>query len=126
MSAVDEYLRCLGAQDWAGLAETIADEGLHRDGPFCDVVEGKEAYVRFLQRAVGSLSNYVLRVARVSPVGDRLVYVELSETFDVNGVPTEYPESITFELADDGRIREVSVFMKTPGGEAPVEGGRAG
>jgi hypothetical protein len=125
MSAVDEYLRCLGSQDWVGLAETIADEGLHRDGPFCDVVDGKEAYVIFLERAVGSLSNYALKVARVSPVGDHLVYVELSETFDVNGVATEYPECLTFQLADDGRIREVSVFMKMPGGEAPVEGGRA-
>jgi hypothetical protein len=125
MSAVDTYLRCLGAQDWAGLAETIADEGLHRDGPFCDVVEGKEAYLQFLQRAVGSLSNYVLKVARISPVGDHLVYVELSETFDVNGVATEYPESLTFELTGDGRIRQVSVFMKFPGAEAPVEGGRA-
>jgi hypothetical protein len=59
-------------------------------------------------------------------VGDRLVYVELSETFEVAGKLTEYPECITFELADDGRIRAVSVFMKTPGGDAPVEGGRAG
>jgi hypothetical protein len=126
MSAVDDYLRCLGAHDWDGLARTIVADGLHRDGPFCDVVEGKEAYVKFLEGIVDSLSNYVLKVARVSPVGDRLVYVELSETFDVDGVSTEYPECIVFQLGNDGLIRDVSVFIKQPGGEAPVEGGRAG
>jgi SnoaL-like domain len=123
---VEEYLQCMGRHDWDGLAKTIVDEGLHRDGPFCDVIEGKDAYVQFLQGIIDSLSGYVLKVSRVSPVGDRLVYVELSETFEVSGQPTEYPECITFDLADDGRIRAVSVFMKYPGGDAPVEGGRAG
>ncbi|HSS12016.1 MAG TPA: nuclear transport factor 2 family protein [Acidimicrobiales bacterium] len=126
MSVVEEYLQCLGGHDWEGLARTIVEEGLHRDGPFCDVVEGKAAYLKFLEQIVDSLPNYVLKVARVSPVGDRLVYVELSETFDVNGVLTEYPECIVFETAEDGLIRDVSVFMKYPGAEAPVEGGRAG
>ena len=126
MTVVEEYLRCLGAHDWDGLARTVTDDGLHRDGPFCDVVEGKQAYVSFLEKIVDSLQNYVLKVSRVSTVGDGLVYVELSETFDVDGTATEYPECITFELADDGLIRGVSVFMKWPGAQAPVEGGRAG
>jgi predicted SnoaL-like aldol condensation-catalyzing enzyme len=126
MSVVDEYLRCLGSHDWPGLARTIADQGLHRDGPFCDVIEGKDAYVAFLEGIVDKLPNYGLKVSRTSPLGDDLVYVECSETFDVDGVATEYPECLVFELADDGLIRKVSVFMKTPGGEAPVEGGRAG
>jgi predicted SnoaL-like aldol condensation-catalyzing enzyme len=123
---VEEYLQCMASHDWQGLAKTVVDEGLHRDGPFCDVIEGKAAYVQFLEQIIESLPGYVLKVSRVSPVGDQLVYVELSETFEVAGQLTEYPECITFELADDGRIRSVSVFMKTPGGDAPVEGGRAG
>jgi hypothetical protein len=126
MNVVEEYLRCLGTHDWEGLARTITDNGLHRDGPFCDVVEGKQAYVSFLEKVVDSLQSYVLKVERISPAGEGLVFVELSETFDVNGVSTEYPECLTFELAGDGLIRAVSVFMKWPGAQAPVEGGRAG
>ncbi|MBW0012499.1 MAG: hypothetical protein JO059_04940, partial [Mycobacterium sp.] len=38
---VERYLDCLAAHDWDGLATTIADDGLIREGPFCDVVEGK-------------------------------------------------------------------------------------
>ena len=46
---VERYLACMAAHDWDGLAATIAEEGLVRDGPFCDVVEGKAAYVDFLR-----------------------------------------------------------------------------
>jgi hypothetical protein len=42
---VECYLECLAARDWDGLAATIADEGLTREGPFCDVVEGRAHYV---------------------------------------------------------------------------------
>jgi hypothetical protein len=52
-------------------------------------------------------------------------FVELSETFAVDGVPTTYPECILFERNDDGLISHVSVFMKQPGGDAPVAGARA-
>ena len=37
--AVEGYLACMAAHDWDGLAATIADEGLTRDGPFCDRVD---------------------------------------------------------------------------------------
>jgi SnoaL-like domain len=124
-TSVDRYLACMAAHDWDGLAATIADEGLVRDGPFCDVVEGKAAYVDFLRGIVTSLRGYELRVVRVSHASDRLSYVELSETFEVDGTPTTYPECVLLERDDDGLIRHVSVFIKQPGGEAPVEGGRA-
>ena len=124
-TAVEGYLACMAAHDWDGLAATIADEGLVRDGPFCDVVEGKAAYVDFLRGIITSLKGYELRVSRVSHASDRLSYVELSETFEVDGTPTTYPECILFERDDAGLIRHVSVFIKQPGGEAPVEGGQA-
>ena len=37
---VETYLACMAAHDWDGLAATLADAGLTRDGPFCDRVEG--------------------------------------------------------------------------------------
>jgi limonene-1,2-epoxide hydrolase len=125
VSTVERYLECMAAHDWDGLATTIADQGLVRDGPFCDVVEGKEPYVAFLRGIITSLKGYELKVQRVSHASDRVSYVELSETFEIDGVSTEYPECILFEQDDDGLIRHVSVFIKQPGAEAPVEGGRA-
>ena len=119
------YLSCMAAHDWEGLAATISDEGLTRDGPFCDRIEGKQRYVEFLSELIPTLRDYHLNVRRVSHVSDRVSYVELSETFDVEGVLTEYPECILFERDDDGLISYVSVFVKRPGGEPPVEGARA-
>lgn len=115
----------MAAHDWDGLAATISDTGLTREGPFCDRVEGKQHYVAFLRDVVGSLKGYRFAVQRVSHVSNRVSYVELSETFEVDHVLTEYPECILFERGDDGLISHVSVFVKQPGGEAPVAGGRA-
>jgi hypothetical protein len=122
---IERYLTCMAAHDWDGLAATIADKGLTRDGPFCDRVEGKQSYVAFLRDVITSLKGYQLKVQRVSHASDRLYYVELSETFEVDGVPTECPECILFERNDDGLICHVSVFIKQPWAEAPVKGGRA-
>ena len=123
--AVEHYLACMAAHDWDGLAVTVADEGLTRDGPFCDRVEGKQRYVDFLRGVINSLDCYRLQVQRVSHISNRVSFVELSETFAVDGVPTTYPECILFECNDDGLISYVSVFMKQPGAEGPVEGARA-
>ena len=32
---VETYLACMAAHEWDGLAATLADAGLTRDGPFC-------------------------------------------------------------------------------------------
>jgi SnoaL-like domain len=122
---VERYLACMAARDWGGLAATIADDGLVRDGPFCDVVEGKQPYVDFLRGIITALRGYELVVGRVTHASDRLSFVELSETFEVDGTPTTYPECLVFERDAAGLIRHVSVFIKQPGGDAPVEGGRA-
>lgn len=122
---VERYLRCMAAHNWDGLAATIVDEGLTRDGPFCDRIEGKQQYVEFLRNLIPTLKDYELKVQRVSEVSERVSFVELSETFDVDGVMTEYPECILFECDDDGLIRHVSVFIKQPGGVGAVEGARA-
>lgn len=117
--AVERYLTCMGAHDWDGLAATIADDGLTREGPFCDRVEGKARYVTFLRNIITSLNGYELAVQRISHVSDQLSYVELSETFEADGVRTEYPECILFERGDDGLISHVSVFIKQPGADGP-------
>jgi SnoaL-like domain len=110
--AVERYLACLAVNDWDGLAATIADDGLIREGPYCDLVEGKQRYLKFLRGVFASLKGYRLDVQRISHASDRVCYVELSETFDIDGVPSEYPECLVFEQNPDGLINRVSVFMK--------------
>jgi hypothetical protein len=112
---VERYLECLAAHDWDGLADTIADEGLTREGPFCDLVEGKAHYVAYLRKVCTNLTGHRLTVRRVSRVNPRLSYVELSESFEIDGAPTEWPECILFEQRDDGLISHVSVFFKQRG-----------
>ena len=109
---VERYLEYLAAHDWDGLATTIADEGLTREGPFCDVVEGKRHYVAYLRKVVTNLKGHRLEVQRVSHVNSRLSYVELTEAFEIDGVPGECSECILFEQGDDGPISRVSVFFK--------------
>jgi SnoaL-like protein len=112
---VERYLACLGVNDWDGMAATLADDDLIREGPYCDVFEGKQPYLKFLQKVFASLPGYRLDVTRVSHASDRLCYVELSETFDIDGVPTEYPECLVFEQNSDGLINRISVFIKQVG-----------
>ncbi|MGD1239815.1 nuclear transport factor 2 family protein [Mycobacterium seoulense] len=114
---VERYLECLAAHDWDGLAATIADEGLVREGPFCDVVEGKQHYVAYLRKVLTNLAGHRLEVQRVSHVNTRLSYVELTEAFEIDGVTKVWPECILFEGGDDGRISRVSVFFKQPGAQ---------
>jgi limonene-1,2-epoxide hydrolase len=109
---VERYLACLAVHDWDGLAATIADDDLIRQGPYLDVVEGKQPYLKFLRGVFASLEGYRLDVHRISHTSDRVCYVELSETFDIDGVPTEYPECLVFERNSDDLINRVSVFIK--------------
>jgi hypothetical protein len=114
---VERYLTCLAEHDWDGLADTIADEGLTREGPFCDLVEGKAHYVAYLRKVITNLQGHRLVVQRVSHVDTRLSYVELTESFEIDGAPAEWPECILFEQGDDGLISRVSVFFKQRGAD---------
>ncbi|MGC1804356.1 MAG: nuclear transport factor 2 family protein [Mycobacterium sp.] len=113
--AVERYLACLAVNDWDGLAATIADDDLIRDGPYCDVVEGKQPYLKFLRGVFAALKGYRLDVQRISHASDRVCHVELTETFDIDGAPTEYPECLVFGRNSDGLINRVSVFIKQLG-----------
>lgn len=119
---VERYLECLAAHDWDGLADTIADEDLTREGPFCDRVDGKAHYVAFLRKVCTNLTGHRLEVQRVSHVDTRVSFAELSETFEIDGVATTWPECILFEQRDDGLISHVSVFFKQRGGPTRSDG----
>jgi hypothetical protein len=119
-------LACLTAHDWDGLAATIADEGLTREGPFCDRIEGKHHYVGYLRKVLAELKGHRLDVKRVSHVDGRLSYVELTESFEIAGESVAWPQCLLFERDDAGLIAHVSVFFKQRGGgfEAPQSNAR--
>ena len=118
VGVVERYLDCLAAHDWDGLADTIADEGLTREGPFCDLVEGKQHYVAYLHKVLTQLKDHRLDVKRVSHVNTRVSFVELTESFEIDGAPAAWPECLLFEQNDDGLISHVSVFFKQRGADA--------
>ncbi|WP_156296194.1 nuclear transport factor 2 family protein [Mycobacterium paragordonae] len=115
---IERYLSCLAAHDWDGVAATLVDDGLVREGPWCEVVEGKDEYVAYLRNVITRLKGHRLQIHRVSHVESRS-FVELTESFEFDGVPTEWPECLLFERGDDpsqsGLISRVSVYFKQPG-----------
>ncbi|MGO8863697.1 MAG: nuclear transport factor 2 family protein [Acidimicrobiales bacterium] len=124
-AVVEEYLNAFAARDWDRFAATLTEGPLLRVGPFMDVIESKEDYVDFLSNLMPTLINYEVRVDRISEMDSGRFLVELSETFDVDGVRTEYPEADLFEVDAKGKVRGVSIFMKTPGRKPPVKGASA-
>ena len=115
MDVLERYFQALRDHDWVGLGDCLAAD-VRRTGPYLDVVRGKQAYVRFLSRVVPALPNYALDVSRVRALPDGSALVELSETLDVDGVATAYPEALIFDFDGDGRILRVDIYIKQPGG----------
>ena len=110
---LERYFAALRSQDWASLAECLADD-VRRTGPYRDVVEGKQAYVQFLSRVIPTLANYRLEVTRVRKIGDASAIAELTETLDVDGVSRNFPEALLFDFVDEGRILRIDIDVKRP------------
>jgi ketosteroid isomerase-like protein len=111
VAVVRRYLETMVAHDWDGLAACLAPDVV-RLGPYGDDFHGVDEYVPFLRRALESLDGYVMRVDRVSAVAPDVVLAELSETVSVDGSRLETPEALVFDLAADGRIARVAVFLR--------------
>jgi hypothetical protein len=96
------------AHDWEAMAACVTDD-VERTGPFCDVYRGKDAYVAFISELLPSLNGYAMRVDRVVYAGS-VAMAELTES--VEG--TDTPESLVFDLAGDGRIARISIYIQRP------------
>jgi limonene-1,2-epoxide hydrolase len=117
---VEHYLRAVAGQDWVAVEASLAP-AVSRQGPFGDDVEGRAPYLAFLRRTMPALAGYRMDVDRVTaPGGDaaRLVFVELRETVDIDGVPLVTPECLVFVVGDDG-IEQVSIYIRQAAGRAP-------
>ena len=108
---LERYFAALRACDWRALADTLAPD-VHRTGPYCDEVRGRDAYVAFLADVIPKLPNYALEVARTRPIAGGGVVVELSETIDRDGRRFTTPEALLFEFDAAGRIARVDVYIK--------------
>jgi len=96
------------AHDWEAMASCVTDDVV-RTGPFCDVYRGKDAYVAFISELLPSLGGYGMKVDRVLYAGP-VAMAELTESVD----GTDTPESLVFDLAEDGRIARVSIYIQRP------------
>ena len=114
---IERYLQALVDGDWTTFASCLADDGFTRVGPYGDTYSTKADYVSFLSDLMPTLAGYEMEVTRVTYAGDDMAFAELAETVAVDGTPLRTPECLTFELADDGRIRRVEVFTQS---RAPV------
>ncbi len=108
---LERYFDALRNQDWECLGECLATD-VHRNGPYLDVVRGRDAYVEFLAGVIPTLPNYELRVHSVRELEDGAVVALLSEILDVQGVRTEIPEALIFGFDPDDRIATVDIYLK--------------
>lgn len=118
---LDRYFEAMRTHDWADLAGCLAPD-VHRTGPYLDVVEGRQAYVDFLARVLPTLGNYELCVTRTRALDAGAALVELTETLDVDGVSTEFPEALVFTFDGEGRILTVDIYIKQPPRPHPPSG----
>ena len=110
---LERYFGALRAHDWRALADTLAPD-VHRTGPYCDEVRGRDAYVAFLARVIPQLPNYALDVARIRAIAGGGAVAELSETIDRDGGRFRTPEALLFEFDGAGQIARVDVYIKQP------------
>jgi len=111
VTVVRRYLDAMVAGDWDALAECL-DPDIVRLGPYGDDYHGVDEYVPFLRSTIEALEDYEMRVDRVAAAGDAMVVAELSETVTMNGARLETPEALVFDLAPDGRIARVAIFLR--------------
>jgi ketosteroid isomerase-like protein len=112
---VERYLDAIATHDWGVVDECIADDVV-RVGPYGDRYAGRADYMAFIADLMPKLPGYAMKLDRVTYVGDARAYAELSETVELDGKPMHTPEVLVFELAGDGRIARVDVFIQTPRG----------
>jgi hypothetical protein len=111
--AVERYFASMTAHDWAGLRACLTDD-FSRDGPYPEYAwRGPDDYVAFVSGLLPGLRNHGVEVTRITPAGD-LVHAELTETVELDGRQSTVRIANAFELAEDGRIRHVEVFVRRP------------
>lgn len=111
MPVLERYFNAMREHDWEALSACLS-AGVHRTGPYFDVVEGRDAYTKFLSEIIPSLKNYSLSIRRITALEGNSAMVELSEYIDLAGVSTETREVLLFEFDEEGLIARVDIYIK--------------
>jgi ketosteroid isomerase-like protein len=108
---VERYLDTLTRHDWDAFADTLSDDVV-RVGPYGDTYTPKAEYLAFISKLMASLVDYSMEVSRITYT-DGVAYAELAESMTWDGEYIRTPECLTFDLAPDGRIARIEVFIQT-------------
>jgi hypothetical protein len=124
MGAVEDYVTYYGSHQWEKLKTCFDATDFTRIGPYLDLFTDIDAYVDFLEGVVPTMgADYELQVERiVYTPGERVAFAQLIEHLELDGSMVDIPETIVFDLNDAGLIRRMSLYLKQPGGLAPVGG----
>ena len=108
------YLEAVAAQDWDTAAMCLTED-VRRVGPFGDVYEGRERYLAFLSELMPTLAGYRMEMERLVLAADlNTVVAQLAETVEVEGKRVVTQESLVFELGEEGRIRDIRIYIQQP------------
>jgi hypothetical protein len=110
VSIVERYLHHVVGHDWNGVTACLTKDVV-RTGPFGDVYSPRESYVAYLADLMPTLRGYAMRIDRVLELG-RVAVAELTETVEVDGAPVETPEALVFDLAPEGRISRIAIYIQ--------------
>ncbi len=112
---VERFLDAMTSHDWNAMGACVSED-VERVGPFGDTYRGRKEYLTFISSLIPSLPGYSMEMSRVvyGP-GGRTAMVELSETVEVEGKPRLTPESLVFDIDDEGRIAHVSIYIQRLG-----------
>jgi hypothetical protein len=105
------YLRAVADQDWNVVADSLSP-GVIRHGPFGDDFEGLAPYLSFLRRTMPELPGYRMDIDRVTLPDEQRTFVELRETIELEGGPLVTHECLVFAAGPDGRLGEISVYIR--------------
>jgi hypothetical protein len=124
MGTVEDYVAYYGAHEWERLKTCFDPTDFERTGPYLDLFTDVDAYVTFLEEVVPTMgADYELRIERVVYAPEeKVAFAQLIEHLELNGAMVDIPETIVFDLNDAGQIRRMSLYLKQPGGLAPVGG----
>ena len=110
---VRRYFDAMEAHDWAAVRRCLSDD-FTRGGPYPEhVFDDPDGYVAFLATLLPGLRGHSVEITRVTCAGP-VVHVEATERVHLESGPSTVRIAAAFDLADDGRIRHVEVFVRRP------------
>ena len=112
VSVVEQFLTTMVAHDWDAMAACLTEDVV-RVGPYLDTFAGRDEYVGYIATMLPTLPGYSMEISRVVEAGS-IVTAQLAETVDdPSGKALRTPEALVFDLAPDGRIARIEVFIQT-------------